>query len=198
MQRTLNRAPGQGRRPTASKGFLKMLADADSGGTALANPYEIQSVEFTGYVTSYNGNSLNGLHLATGFANTPAEPYVVRARFLNNPALRVGANVWPEPSGQTSLTAFDDYGNVIDSIILDDWGFTGLEVSPDSPIRYVEWRGLAGTSLSTFPRVDHVMVDFVPEPATMLVLGLGALGLLIRRRRTTGERQNHRVASIRA
>ena len=58
----------------------------------------------------------------------------------------------------------------------------GLGSSPDRPIRSVEWRGLAGSTLTTFPRVDGVKIDVVPEPATLGLLAMGGAGLVFRRR----------------
>jgi len=154
-------------------------------GTGLPNPYEALGVEFTGYVADSDYGDLDGHHLATGFANTPPEPYVVRIRFLDRPALRVGGYVWPEYECATSITAFDDTGAVLDSFSVDGGGtpFMGLESSVDSPIWSVEWQGGAGASLSTFPRVDNVMVDFTPEPATLSLIALGGTAVLAWRRR---------------
>ena len=80
------------------------------------------------------------------------------------------------------MTAFDDKGNVIDHFIAKGGGhlFMGLEGSVNTPIRYLEWRGINGAGLTTFPRVDGVMVEAIPEPATVALLGLG--GLVLRRR----------------
>lgn len=154
-------------------------------GAAYTNPYSALGVQFTGYVTSYDYEGIQGNHLATGFANTPPEPFVVRVRLLDEPALRVGASVWPEYGSSTSVTAFDNLGLAIESYqvsVTTGAPFMGLESSEDRPIRYVEWRGLAGSSLTTFPRVDGVRIDLVPEPATLSLLALGGIGALVRRR----------------
>ena len=155
-------------------------------GPGLPNPYAALGVEFTAYIGDSDYGDLNGHHLATGFANTPAEPYVVRVRFLEGPAMRVGAYIWPEYGCETTMTAFDDLGEAIDFYSMSGGGtrFIGLEGNADSPIWSVEWRGGPGASLSTFPRVDHVMVDPVPEPATLSLLALGGTALLAWRRRT--------------
>jgi hypothetical protein len=158
-------------------------------GAGYTNPYAALGVGFTGYVTNYDYQAIQGNHLASGFANTPAEPYVVRVRLMDEPALRVGAYVWPEYGSSTSITAYDYLGAVIDTYsVHPSTGapFMGLESSPDRPIRYVEWRGLAGSSLTTFPRVDDVMIDVMPEPATLALMGLGGAGVLLRRRHRAG------------
>lgn len=142
-------------------------------GTGLPNPYTSLGVQFTGYVADYDGYGLNGHHLASGFANTPPEPFVVRVTFLDVPALRVGGYVWPEVASRTSFSAFDEHGAAIESYIVDGAEFTGLEASIDHPFHYVEWRGLEGSSLTTFPRVDGVMIQFVPEPTTLTMLVVG-------------------------
>jgi len=163
------------------------LAYGSHLGANYPNPYADLGVEFTGYIADYDGYGLHGHHLATGFDNTPPEPFVVRARFLDEPALRVGGYVWPEVGSRTSFTAFDEHGAAIESFTLSGAQFTGLEASVDLPIRYVEWRGLAGSGLSTFPRVDGVMVQRVPEPATLVLLVTAAAGIAFwwRKRRTS-------------
>jgi hypothetical protein len=157
-------------------------------GAGYPNPYAASGVEFTGYVANTVYEGIQGNHLASGFANTPAEPFVVRVRLLDEPALRVGAYVWPEYGSSTSITAFDDLGSIIEtySVRLSTGApFMGLENSLDRPIRTVEWRGLTGSSLTTFPRVDGVRIDVVPEPATLGLLAMGGAGLLFRRRTKT-------------
>jgi hypothetical protein len=171
-----------------------------TSGTRLAgglpNPYAAAGVQFTGYVTTYEGYGLHGNHLATAFANDPAEPFVVRARLLHEPALRLGAYVWPEYGETTTFTTFDDLGQPIERLGLAGAQFAGLEASFDRPIRYVEWRGLDGCTLTTFPRVDGVMIDFAPEPATLGFLGVGGLALLFRRRRNELCRQGRLAAGV--
>jgi hypothetical protein len=150
-------------------------------GTGNPNPYEGMGVQFTGFVASTNHQMIQGSHLASGFANSPAEPYVVRVRLLDEPALRVGAYVWPESGSSTSITAFDFDGAVIETCIVpSDTSFVGLESSLDHPISYVEWRGLQGSNLSTFPRVDGVRLDVVPEPTTLSLLGIVGVVALLR------------------
>ena len=43
--------------------------------------------------------------------------------------------------------------------------------------------GRSGANGDTFLMYDNVRFDGVPEPATMTMLGLGAIGVLVRRRR---------------
>lgn len=161
------------------------LASGTHLGPGYANPYLHLGVEFMGYVANCTYEGIQGNHLASGFANTSSEPFIVRVRLLGEPALRVGAYVWPEYGSSTSITAFDDYGSIIEtySVRLSTGApFMGLESSLDRPIRYVEWRGLAGSTLTTFPRVDGVRIDVVPEPATLSLLGIGGAVALLRRR----------------
>ncbi|OHB72480.1 MAG: hypothetical protein A2V70_14420 [Planctomycetes bacterium RBG_13_63_9] len=150
-------------------------------GSGLPNPYASRGVEFTGYVTDYTYGDLHGNHLATGFANSPPEPFVVRLSLLDQPALRVGAYVWPEYGSRTAMTAYDDLGHLIESFTSTASSgtvFMGLEAPPYSPIRRVEWRGLPGSTLTTFPRVDGVMVQSIPEPGTFVLLAIGLTCLL--------------------
>ena len=162
------------------------FSDLTSGttlGSGYANPYEELGVEFTGFITSYDYGDIRGRHLATGFANSPPEPYVVRLTLLGAPAIRIGGYVWPEYGGSTSVTAFDDYGTVIDSFSVvgsGDTPFMGIEAPIESPIRFLEWRGPVGSSFTTFPRVDGVMINLLPEPATVSLLLLGAAATLLR------------------
>lgn len=161
------------------------LSSSTHLGAGNPNPYAASGVEFTGFVVTTNYEGIQGNHLASGFANTPAEPFVVRVRLLDDPALRVGAYVWPEYGSSTSITAFDDLGSIIETYsvhLSTGTSFMGLQSTLDQPIRYVEWRGLAGSSLTTFPRVDGVRIDTVPEPATLSLLALGAACVLPRRR----------------
>lgn len=142
-------------------------------GPGYPNPYADLGIEFMGRIVDYDYGKIEGHHLATGSRHSPPEPYVVRVSILKGEgALRVGAYVWPECGPGASITAFDDADNVIASeISLSCPGvvFMGVASACDRPIRYVEWHGLAGAELDTFPRVDHVMIDLCtcaspPEP----------------------------------
>jgi len=153
-------------------------------GAAYRNPYASSGVEFTGYVTSYDYQNIEGSHLASGFANTPPEPDVVRLRLLDDPALRVGAYVWAAGDGDSWMTAYDSSGLAIASYPIPGYtcAFIGVESTADRPICVVEWRAPSSSGFDTFPRVDGVRVDVVPEPATLGLLAMGAAGLVFRRR----------------
>jgi hypothetical protein len=176
------------------------LAQGTHLGANLPNPYTNVGVQFTGYVANATLGDIQGNHLATGFANTPAEPFVVRIELLSQPAFRVGAYVWPEYGSSTSMTAFDDRGAVLDSLTVtlnSGTTFMGLETSPTSPIRRVEWRGLVGSSKTTYPRVDGVMVQSLPEPSAFSLLAAGVVLPLVcawRRRRGRGFLSNNGIA----
>ncbi len=164
------------------------FSELDGGthlGSGYANPYANAGVEFTGYIADYDYEDISGRHLASGFANSPAEPYVVRLRLLDDFAAKVGAYVWAGGSGDTWITAYDQDGLVIDTLAVDGYtcSFVGFESTVGRPISVVEWRGPTSSSFTTFPRVDNVMMEYVPEPATLSLLALGGLGALTRRRR---------------
>jgi hypothetical protein len=160
------------------------LASGTHLGAGYANPYSALGVQFMGYVTSYDYQGIQGNHLASGFANTPAEPYVVRLSLLADPALRAGAYVWAAGSGDTWFTAYDGDGLAIAAYPITGYtcGFIGLESTVDRPIWAVEWRGPTSSGFDTFPRVDGVRIDTVPEPATLSLLVLGGAFALLRHR----------------
>jgi len=113
-----------------------------------------------------------------GYDNIPGENSYLQMQFTNTLGTPIGsADVTNIPSGSVTLNR-----------VWAPYSVTG--VAPAGATRVVlsiGWTGGAGDggtgSQSAFAD-DVTLTTVVPEPATLSVLGLGAVGLMVRRRRT--------------
>jgi hypothetical protein len=110
------------------------------------------------------------------------------ASLLGSLPTRAGI-VWTDGQGPTEFRAFGENGQLLGTIVGNhaDLDFTG-ETNED---RFYGWAHAGGISRIQILNqnggigleVDHLQYEVVPEPATMVSLGFGALFLARRRRR---------------
>ena len=133
--------------------------DLDGVGPALTNSEGLGGIDLTAYGSAFY---LDLLSIDGGISNTTG----VEIRVHGPASASVFADVIPDSAGSYRFTA--PFSSFSDASVLSDVTSIEMEINP------------AGV-----PNVDFVLNEFaVPEPTTLLVLGLGGLGLLRKRRQT--------------
>jgi choice-of-anchor C domain-containing protein len=120
------------------------------------------------------------------FATVPGQPYFLRFDLSGNPhGTPLEKLMRLDIAGLTQTYSHDSSGQTRDALL---WqAITVLFVASDSTST-VAFTSLSPADNSFGALIDNVRIDPVPEPATLLLVGAGGLGLLasIRRRNRRG------------
>ena len=159
--------------PIAASDFINpMVIDFDDysgfvGGPTYADPWLSEGVRIWG---SVSGGDIH---------TYPYSNNAVIVTFVE-PVQRVGADLLYAYGTTSRLEVYDIAGHPLEHVDGSATTFLGLDVGTQSiyEARFIDLPDV----WSTFPVIDNLHYE-VPEPATVFLLGLGGLGVLVRRGR---------------
>lgn len=153
------------------------------------NPTALDFEDYSGFVggPDYPDPWLAEGVRITGFASDgrvsvyPNSNNAVEIEFLD-PVQRVGADVLYSISDPTRLEVYDANGSPLGHIDGVGPRFLGLDVGAPSIVqaRFID----LPDNWYTFPHIDSLYFEAVPEPNSLSLLAIGALGILVCRRWT--------------
>lgn len=120
--------------------------------------------------------------IAQAFPSTPGETYdVLFAQAANASDGGRISTMGVTAAGQSAQYSFDCTGRTAQNMgwTTRTWQFTAVDTTTT-----LEFYSLDTHDPYVGPMLDNVIVNAVPEPASLGILGLGAIGLMIRHRKS--------------